>query len=231
MTTIIGIQGDEFAVTCADSRISEMDDGGIATQFGVLRDTSPKIALNGRYLLGAAGDLRAINILHHAFTPPICPPNLRGKKLDHFLTVKFIPALRECFESQGYATPDNDEKQHIAEHGSIILAVINGTIYVIDGDYSWVSDPSGVYAIGSGAQYALGALHALTPKRGLSLNTAKKIAVQAIAAAAKFDPHTGAPYHTFVQGQEKTTATTSQRPKKNTASKNKATGVRRTKGR
>jgi ATP-dependent protease HslVU (ClpYQ) peptidase subunit len=231
MTTIIGMQGEDFAVICADSRISEIDDGGIATQFGVLKDSSAKMALNGRYLLGAAGDLRAINLLHHAFTPPVCPPNLRGKKLDHFITVKFIPALRECFEAQGYASPDNDEKQHIAEHGSAVVAVINGTIYIIDGDYSWISDVNGVYAVGTGAQYALGALHALTPRRSLTLNTARKIAVQAVAAAAKFDPHTGAPYHTFVQGQEKTKTQTSQGTKRNTASKNKKAKVRQTKGR
>lgn len=201
MTTIVGIQGDGFAVACADSRISDVDDGGIATQFGVLKEASPKVAMNGRYLLGAAGDLRAINILHHAFMPPVCPPNLKGKKLDHFMTVKFIPALRECFETQGYAMPDNDEKQHIAEHSSTILVAINGIIYIIDGDYSWISDINGVYAIGSGSQYALGALNILMPKRGLAMSTAKKIAMQAVATASRFDPHTGAPYHTFTQGE------------------------------
>jgi ATP-dependent protease HslVU (ClpYQ) peptidase subunit len=83
------------------------------------------------------------------------------------------------------------------------LVVINGVIYTVDGDYSWVSDPNGVYALGTGAQYAMGALHALQGKTKLNLFTAKKTVLQAMAAAAKFDPYTGAPYHSFVQEAEK----------------------------
>jgi ATP-dependent protease HslVU (ClpYQ) peptidase subunit len=81
---------------------------------------------------------------------------------------------------------------------------INGAIYVIDGDYSWISDSSGIFAIGTGAQYALGALYAAQPKGKLTLAVARKMAIKAISVAAKFDPYTGAPYHTLVQGQEKT---------------------------
>jgi ATP-dependent protease HslVU (ClpYQ) peptidase subunit len=203
MTTLVAIQGDGFSVACVDSQVSDMDEGGYATQIATLRESSSKLGNNGRYLLGAAGDVRAINIIHHAFNPPTPPPTLKGKKLDQFITVKFIPALRECFESHGYATPDNDEKQHIAEHASTIFVAINGVIYVIDGDYSWISDMNGVYAIGTGAQYALGALHVLMPKTKLSIASAKKIAMKALSVAAKYDPYTGAPYHSFVQGTEK----------------------------
>jgi len=203
MTTIVGIQGDGFALVCADSQISEISSDGYATQVLTLREGSGKIAANGRYLFGAAGDLRAINLLHHAFAPPVCPPNLKGKKLDHFITVKFIPALRECFDHHGYATPVSESSEHMAQHGSIILVVINGVIYTVDGDYSWVSDPNGVYALGTGAQYAMGAVHALQGKTKFNLFTAKKTVLQAMAAAAKFDPYTGAPYHSFVQEAEK----------------------------
>lgn len=92
MTTILGIQGDGFAVIGVDSRVSEIPDEGVTTQIVTLTETNSKVNSNGRYLIGAAGDVRAINILHHAFKPPECPPNLRGKKLDHFFTVKFIPS-------------------------------------------------------------------------------------------------------------------------------------------
>lgn len=203
MTTIVGIQGDGFCVAIADSRISDTDNDGAIAQIASLRESNSKIGINGRYILGAAGDLRAINILHHAFNPPVCPPTLKGKKLDHFVTVKFIPALRECFEANGYAMPDNDEKRHIAEHSSTIFMAVNGVIYIIDGDYSWISDSSGIFAIGTGAQYALGALYTQMPKGRITINMAKKIALKAVSIAAKFDPYTGAPYHTYVQGSEK----------------------------
>lgn len=208
MTTLVAIQGDGFAFACVDSQVSDVSDDGYATQIATLRESSSKLGYNGRYLLGAAGDVRAINILHHAFNPPVAPPNLKGKKLDQFVTVKFIPSLRECFEAQGYASADNENKTHVAEHGSVIFVAINGTIYIIDGDYSWISDVNGMYAIGSGAQYALGALHVLAPKSKMTMATAKKIGIKALATAAKFDPYTGAPYHSFTNGTEKKPRTT-----------------------
>lgn len=220
MTTIIAIQGDGFSAVCVDSRISDIDNSGYISQVFTLKEGNCKVAINGKYLLGAAGDMRAINILHHVFQPPTPPPNLRGKKLDEFVTVKFIPALRECFEQQGYALPDsNEEKKHIAEHDSTILVSIHGSIYIVDGDYSWASDASGIYALGSGSAYALGALQALVGKKKMTTAHAKLIATKAIAAAARFDPHTGFPYHWFVQETESVGKPTAGRPRKKVAKK------------
>lgn len=206
MTTIVGVQGDGFAVICSDSRISSMDANGLA-QTGTLREGSSKVATNGKYLLGAAGDVRAINILHHVFQPPAPPPNLKGKKLDQFITAKFIPALRECFDTQGYSVPDREDKHHLAEQGSHILVAVNGVIYIVDEDYSWASEASGVYAIGSGSAYALGAMHVLTRNKKLTAQQAKTHAIKALNIAAKFDPYTGAPYNTYVQGYEQSRKT------------------------
>jgi len=203
MTTIIAVQGDSFAIAVCDSRVSDVDQQGYATQIATVRESSGKLAYVGKYILGAAGDLRAINLLHHAFTPPTPAPNLRGKKLDHFITARFIPSLRECFETNGYANPQRENSEHIAQHNSVILVVVNGTIYVIDGSYSWASDTSGMFAIGTGAQYALGALRTLETKNKLTVNAAKKMALKALAVASRYDPYTGPPFHTFVSGDEK----------------------------
>lgn len=199
MTTIAAIQGDGFAVVCTDSRISSFDESGSAYQITTLGTGSSKIAENGRYLLGAAGDMRAINILHHAFTPPVPPITTTGAKLDHFITLKFIPALRECFEQTGYAMPENDQSSHIAEHASTVIVVINGIIYIIDGDYSWTSDTTGIYAIGTGSSYALGALYALTNNKDMTVTKAKTAVNKALSIASKFDPYTGVPFKTFIQ--------------------------------
>lgn len=200
MTTIIGIQGKDYALICSDSRISSMDSGGFASQISTLKETNNKVALNGRYLLGAAGDMRAINILHHVFQPPAPTPGLKGKKLDQFITSKFIPSLRVCFENQGYSVPEsNEDKAHIAEQGSDILVVLNGSIYIVEGDYSWTSDATGLYALGTGSHYALGALQVLMGKKNPTVSQARVIALKAIAVAAKYDPYTGSPFHCFVQ--------------------------------
>lgn len=200
MTTIIAYQADNCAVISVDSRVSSMDDGGFASQITTIGEGSSKVAKNGPYLLGAAGDMRAINILHHAFTPPAPTPGLSGKRLDQFITTKFIPALRECFEKQGYAAPERDDSAHIAEHGSTILVVINGTIYVIDGDYSWTSDVNRVYALGTGSAYALGSMYALiSGKKQPTPTQIKTMSLKALSIAAKFDPYTGSPFYTYIQ--------------------------------
>jgi ATP-dependent protease HslVU (ClpYQ) peptidase subunit len=200
MTTIIGIQGQDFALVCSDSRISTIDDGGFASQITTLGNNSSKIAENNKYLLGAAGDMRAINILHHAFLPPSVPPGVNNKKLDNFITTKFVPSLRECFEKQGYATsPESESATHMAQHESTILVVVSGNIYVVDGDYSWTSDINGTYALGTGSSYALGALQVLCTSKIMTVAQAKKIALKAINVAAKYDPYTGGPFHCYVQ--------------------------------
>jgi ATP-dependent protease HslVU (ClpYQ) peptidase subunit len=200
MTTIIGVQGDGFSIICTDSRISTIDDGGFASQITTLGKNSSKVAVNGKYLLGAAGDVRAINILHHVFQPPPPNPGLTGSKLDQFFTSKFIPSLRATFEVQGYAAPERDESSHIAEQGSTVICSVHGSIYVVDGDYSWTSDVSGLYALGTGSSYALGAMSVLFPKKkSLNIPQAKTLCLKAIAVSAKFDPYTGPPYYCYVQ--------------------------------
>lgn len=200
MTTIIGIQGDGFAVIGADTRITSFDESGMSLGSGTIGGGSSKLATNGNYLLGAAGDVRAINLLHHAFQPPAVPSGLKGKKLDQFITVKFIPALRACFDTHGYSSPENkDNKQHVAEQDSTIVVAVNGILYFIDNDYSWMPDMSGLYAAGSGAQFAIGAIHGIMGGKKLSSVQAKAAALKALAIAAKLDPFSSSPYHTYVQ--------------------------------
>lgn len=213
MTTIVGVQGDGFAVIGADALIVSYDEGGLPFQKSTLPSGTAKIAVNGKYVLGAAGDMRAINILHYAFQPPTPTPGLKGKKLDAFITVKFIPALRACFDQHGYSSPDSkDTKDHIAQQDSTIVVVINSTIYTIDSDYSWTPESTGYYVAGTGGSYALGALQAISDGKKMSIDKAKTAVVKALNVAAKFDPNSGPPYTTFTQGSGK--------PKRTPARKN-----------
>lgn len=199
MTTIVGIQGSGYSVMASDTRITGVGDDGSLSQMLTLGVNSPKIFQNGRYIIGVAGDMRAINLLNHAFQPPSITPSIKGRELDVFITTKFIPSLRSCFDSNGYSPPDSKDKEHIAEQGSCIMISINTNIYIIDTDYAWASDSTGIYACGSGADYALGALHVLTKGKKLSIPQAKNTALKALAAASKFDPATGIPFQVYIQ--------------------------------
>lgn len=208
MTTVVGISGDGYAVLCADSRISTIEADGYTSSIQTLASSMPKIASVGSYHIGISGDVRAINIITYAFQPPNPPPALRGKKLDEFFTTKFIPSLRACYEANGYSyvSPDSNNSRSI-EAGSCLLVAVNRTIYQVDNDYSWFSDSGGIYAIGTGSAYALGALGILCPKPP-TLQQAKKHAIKAIAIAAKNDPHSGFPYNVVFQDMSMATPST-----------------------
>lgn len=193
MTTVLAAQGDGWAVVGFDSLVS--DEAGRVFFLG---QGSSKIAKNGPYLLGAAGDVRAINILAHSFVPPK-PGNIVGARLDRFITSKFVPELRSCFEEHGYAAREAKER---ATHGSVVLVIVNGAIYEIDEDYSWVRDASGVYAAGSGGDFALGAMHALLGTDTVAaagIDKIKKMIRDSISIAIKFDGASGGQIHIMQQ--------------------------------
>lgn len=194
MTTIIAVQGPSWAVVGFDSRVTE--EGGRSYTLG---RGSAKVVKNGQYLLGAAGDVRAINILAYAFQPPK-PMDLTGVRLDRFITSKFVPALRSCFEDHGYASRESKEQ---AQHGSVVLAIVNGQIYEIDEDYAWVRDTTGIYSFGSGGDYALGAMYAMTGDSLASsgVETTKKVIRESLTIAAKLDVGSGPPFHVMHQSQ------------------------------
>lgn len=186
MTTIAGIQGESWAVIGFDSRVTE-DNQKIYT----LPKDSGKVFKNGNYLLGAAGDMRAINLLHHVFKPPVISATTFGLKLDKFISTHFIPELKKCFEDASYSKD--------GEHESQLMVIVNGTLYEIGNDFSWATDESGVYAIGSGSDYALGAMHASLETRKKTITTCKTIIRQAISISSRLDPGTSGPIHVLHQ--------------------------------
>lgn len=192
MTTIVAVQGQSWAVVGFDSRVTE--EGGRSYTLG---RGSAKVVKNGQYLLGAAGDVRAINILAYAFQPPKAL-DLTGIRLDRFMTSKFVPALRECFEDHGYAAKESKEQ---AQHGSTVLAIVNGQIYEIDEDYAWVRDTTGIYSFGSGGDYAIGAMYAKSGDdiAGLNMSDVQKLIRESLHIAAKLDIGSGPPFHILSQ--------------------------------
>jgi len=126
------------------------------------------------------------------------PPNaneLIGTRLDKFVTSKFVPALRACFEDQGYAPRESKEG---AQHGSVVLALVNGSIYEIDEDYSWVRGSTGIYTAGTGGDVALGAMLAMTNDRSfdeIGVEGTKKIVKGCLNIAIKSDNQSGGPVH------------------------------------
>lgn len=185
MTTIVAVQGPSWAVIGSDSQVSEDNKKYLLpSKFGKLTHT-------GAYIIGVAGDLRAVNILAHNFRPPN-PGKNTGELLDKFMTLRFIPKLKSCFDANFYGK-DN-------EHGSLLMVLVKGVVYEVGSDYDCIRDTRGLYSIGSGSSFALGALHALEGSRPLTMSVAKEMVRAALLASCSYDSGTSEPVTIVVQG-------------------------------
>lgn len=184
MTTIAAIQGPSWVVVGYDSQVSEQD----GRKYN-LPDDFPKFFEVGKYSIGVAGDYRAVNILSYSFMPPEPPQDATKQELDKFMISKFVPALKKCFDANSYGKDD--------EQGSLILVVVNSTAYEIGSNYDCLRDSKGLYALGSGGSYALGALYGLyeaDPKR--TLKNATEAMKVALDTAVTLDSGTSYPVYT-----------------------------------
>lgn len=183
MTTVVGVQGSNWAVIGADTRIVE--DGRIfATPAG-----AGKIVRKSDYIIGIAGDFRPAQIFAHSFKFPKPPPYTSLDALDKFVTQKFIPMVREIFKEQDFIPSE--------ESGVEIIVALQGTIYTLNNDWAWARDKRGVYGIGSGGSYAIGALAAIGQPKSASEGLAA--AKAALSVATSYDNNTGEPYSIYQQ--------------------------------
>ena len=187
MTTIAAVQGSGWAAVAWDSRVVEGE------RVFVLPKSQGKIARNNDYLLGAAGDMRAINLLSHTFTPTKPPTGISSEELDAFMSTKFLKELKRCFDDAEYG-----EK---GSHESSIIALVQGRVYEIGNNYDWCHDEAGFYAVGTGAQYALGALNSLLEGKKITQAVAREALSTALASSCKYDPNSGTPIHILVQSK------------------------------
>jgi ATP-dependent protease HslVU (ClpYQ) peptidase subunit len=188
MTTMVAVQGPHWSVVGCDSQVTEDD-----RIFHLPKD-NPKIVKNGPFLLGAAGDMRAINLLAYQFKPPVPPMNCAGNRLDKFISTKFIPELKSLFDEVQYGEKGNQD--------STILCVVHGAVYEIGSGYDWARDASGIYAFGSGGAYALGSLHADLQGKKFSISSVRAAVRRSLEIASNLEPNTGGQLLISVQQDE-----------------------------
>ena len=176
MTTIIGIQYDDHAIIAADSRTTS--DGGRPYSHPAVT----KITKRGKFLIAGAGLTMPCDTIQHVWKPPALPTT--KKDMYHFMITDVIPSMRTCLKDNGY-TPEKDS----GDYDFLFLIALNGVIYEIDDSFSVYLRDDGIYGIGSGASYAVGALHHGADWR------------KALQTAAKNDVYTAAPF--IMHKQEK----------------------------
>ena len=148
MTTIIGLQYDNRCAIVVDSRVVD-DSGYIYTH-----PDSKKIAERNGFLIAGAGEVTPCDIAQHIWEPPV-PSKADKKDLFHFMVAKVMPSLRKCFLLNGIDLNAPKEESRFN-----LLIAICGELFDIDDELSVSRNENGIYAVGSGGAYAIGALYA-----------------------------------------------------------------------
>lgn len=167
MTTIVAVQrkGDvEFA---ADSQMT----------YGNLKspDSFRKVFANGPVVFGFAGSVRAANVLRFMDVPALPKKRLNRNDLERWVVTDLVPAMQDALETGNAMEIHNNE----VDSYSRVLVSVQGSVYEIGSNFSVTRESSGVYSVGSGSDFALGAMAA-----GASPAEAVKI-------ASKLDSYTG----------------------------------------
>lgn len=156
MTTIVFVEKPTGVVMAWDSKVSagythqELDQEKVFQSQGIW--------------YGVAGDVSIANIIE---TMDVKPPSkdMLPREQDLWVTRTLIPRMRKlCSES----SPFGQYRIHAQ-----ILVAFNGRVYEIGGDYSRVRNKSGMYAIGSGTDFAIAALQSgKTPREAVEVAAA-----------------------------------------------------------
>lgn len=163
MTCIVGIEAEGRVVIAGDSAGSDgysrtvRADEKVFTLRPRSTTTHPFAVEFG---FGFTTSFRMGQALRYRFEPPAFSrnrsnPDVLASRLDRYMAVDFVDAVRICLKAAGFAKTDNG-----VESGGTFLVGALGRLYTVYDDYQVARAACGYAAVGSGAQVALGALHA-----------------------------------------------------------------------
>lgn len=112
-----------------------------------------KVFKVGDFLIGYTSSFRMGQLLQYNLD---IPENTDGDDDIQYLVTKFIPAARNCLKDGGYTKIENNR-----EDGGFFLVGYRGKAYMVADDFQATRMRNGFIAVGSGANYAMGALAAL----------------------------------------------------------------------
>ena len=175
MTCIVGIRKDGEVWIGGDSAVSTEQKTNVTR--------NAKVFENGEFLFGMCGSVRMHQLIQYSLSLPATPRTMTDVQLHRWMVTDFVGALRECLKNGGFAKKENEQ-----ESGGTFLAAVSGRLFCVYSDYQVAEYDSEYMAIGSGEEYAVGALHAswhLAPKER---------AFAALEAAAHHNPFVRPPF-------------------------------------
>ena len=103
------------------------------------------------------------------------------------MITKAMPSLRKCLTDNGYDFNEGKSDGKAEDNRFSFIMAVGGELFDIGDDLSVIRSGNGIYGVGSGSDYAIGALHAgAKPEK-------------AIEIAAKLDVNTSGPIQVVEQ--------------------------------
>lgn len=165
MTTIVFVRNALDVVAAWDSQVSYGNTARAMSQ--------DKVFCSSGLVFGVAGNLRVLDVVRTTQWP-----EYDGSDAHSWVVTHIVPVLKT-------AAAENDLLNEAKQiEGSAVVVVVDYEVFTIPGNFAVVSTLQGYEAIGSGEDFALGALYA-----GAS-------ATEAVVAAANFDAYTSGPIRT-----------------------------------
>jgi len=130
------------------------------------------------YIIACGGTAAPCDVAMYLWQPPVVPKVTKKHRPDmyQFAITEVVPSLRLALAEIGYKMDESDKATFSC------LLVANGEVFLIESDGTVMHHQSGIYGIGSGGSYAVGALYA-----GASM-------MQALETAALNDAFTSGPF-------------------------------------
>jgi ATP-dependent protease HslVU (ClpYQ) peptidase subunit len=193
MTTIAAVQGNGWVAMGSDTQ-------GTYNDAKALNMKGDKIYDNNGILIAGCGMGRGLDLMHKAWVAPKPRKSrMTVDELDIWMARTFIPKMRQLFIDSGYDMKDDGD---FAQHESVFLIAVQGTLYIIDDDYSFDREVRGTITSGSGGDFAQGALTGLV-KSGVDIfkdvNAAKLALTIAVDSAKDYDVYSGGETRIYTQ--------------------------------
>jgi len=180
MTVVVGVVGDGAVWMGADTLRSTgwMGAAGVEPKIG-RRAVKVKGGGHAELLVGACGDVRMAQRVRWRLKPPAYRP---GQDL-----FEWALAFADRFQALLAENKGGRNRNDGSAEGQLLVA-FQGRLFGIGGSYGVVERRGGWDSIGSGCEFALGALYATRGQR-----PERRVRV-ALRAAARYDLHVAAPF-------------------------------------
>lgn len=169
MTTILGQQFENGFIIAADSQVTSGDRPYRHAKMA-------KISRVGYLWVAGAGHAAACDLIQNYWQPPKRKPDMDAYKE---MVTSVAPSMKWALEKAGI-TPKEDE-------GPYFLVGMDNQLFLVEDLAVMVTD-TGLYGIGSGSQYGIGALAAGATVR------------DAVEIASRFDIYTGGTIQVIEEG-------------------------------